>query len=77
MPWTTTWTNGASRMKWPRDKDGKLMTDMPYFDPDIWINEGIYYGVNGRSNKEPAVIMKSENLKDWDFIGELLSPGLR
>jgi sucrose-6-phosphate hydrolase SacC (GH32 family) len=58
----------------PRDKDGKLMTDMPYFDPDIWINKGIYYGVNGRSNKEPAVIMKSENLKDWDFIGELLHP---
>jgi sucrose-6-phosphate hydrolase SacC (GH32 family) len=50
------------------------MTDMPYFDPDIWINKGIYYGVNGRSNKEPAVIMKSENLKDWDFIGELLHP---
>jgi sucrose-6-phosphate hydrolase SacC (GH32 family) len=58
----------------PRDKDGKLMTDMPYFDPDIWINDGIYYGVNGRSNKEPAVIMKSENLKDWDYIGELLHP---
>ena len=58
----------------PRDKDGKLMTDMPYFDPDIWINDGIYYGVNGRSNKEPAVLMKSENLKDWDYIGELLHP---
>ncbi|MDG1241587.1 MAG: hypothetical protein P8P52_03385, partial [Opitutae bacterium] len=25
----------------PRDKDGKLMTDTPYFDPDIWINNGI------------------------------------
>ncbi|NDH17065.1 MAG: hypothetical protein EBY48_08335, partial [Opitutae bacterium] len=42
----------------PRDKDGKLMTDMPYFDPDIWIKDGIYYGVNGVSGKEPAVIMK-------------------
>ncbi|MEK9748624.1 MAG: glycoside hydrolase family 32 protein [Pseudomonadales bacterium] len=58
----------------PRDKDGKLMTDMRYFDPDIWINNGIYYGVNGVSGKEPAVIMKSENLKDWDYIGELLHP---
>ena len=58
----------------PRDKDGKLMTDMPYFDPDIWIKDGIYYGVNGRSNREPAVLMKSENLKDWDYIGELLHP---
>ena len=58
----------------PRDKDGKLMTDMPYFDPDIWINNGIYYGVNGRSSKESAVMMKSDNLKDWDYIGELLHP---
>ena len=58
----------------PRDQDGKLMTDMPYFDPDIWINNGIYYGVNGRSSKESAVMMKSDNLKDWDYIGELLHP---
>jgi len=58
----------------PRDKDGKLMTDMPYFDPDIWINNGIYYGVNGVSNKKPTVMMKSNNLKDWDYIGELLHP---
>jgi sucrose-6-phosphate hydrolase SacC (GH32 family) len=50
------------------------MTDMPYFDPDIWINNGIYYGVNARSSKESAVMMKSENLKDWDYIGELLHP---
>jgi len=58
----------------PRDKDGKLMTDMRYFDPDIWINNGIYYGLNGVSSKKPAVIMKSDNLKDWDYIGELLHP---
>ena len=58
----------------PRDQDGKLMTDMRYFDPDIWINNGIYYAVNGVSGKEPAVIMKSDNLRDWDYIGELLHP---
>ena len=57
-----------------RDKDGKLMTNMPYFDPDIWINDGIYYGVNGRSSNESAVMMKSDDLKDWDYIGELLHP---
>ena len=56
----------------PRDKDGKLMTDMPYFDPDIWINNGIYYGLNGVSSKKPTVMMKSNNLKDWDYIGDLL-----
>ena len=58
----------------PHDQDGNSMTRMPYFDPDIWINDGIYYGVNARSSKESPVIMKSENLKDWDYIGELLHP---
>ena len=47
---------------------------MPYFDPDIWIKDRIYYGVNARSSKESAVIMKSGDLKDWDYIGELLHP---
>lgn len=58
----------------PHDKDGKPVTKMPYFDPDIWINNGIYYALNGRSSRESAVIMKSDNLKDWDYIGELLHP---
>lgn len=58
----------------PQDQDGNPMTRMPYFDPDIWIKDGIYYGVNARSSSLPPVIMKSENLKDWDYIGELLHP---
>ena len=58
----------------PRNKDGKPMTDMSYFDPDLWINNGIYYGLNGRNRRSSAVMMKSDNLKDWDFIGELLHP---
>ena len=58
----------------PHDQHGNPMTRMPYFDPDIWINDSIYYGVNARSSKESPVIMKSENLKDWDYIGELLHP---
>jgi len=58
----------------PRDRSGSLMKEERYFDPDIWINNGIYYGVNGRSGREPAAIMKSENLRDWTFIGELLHP---
>ena len=58
----------------PQDQDGNPMTRMPYFDPDIWIKDGIYYGVNARSNSLSPVIMKSENLKDWDYIGELLHP---
>ena len=58
----------------PNDKDGKPVTSMPYFDPDIWINNGTYYGLNGRSSRQSAVIMKSDNLKDWTYIGELLHP---
>ena len=58
----------------PHDKDGNPVTDMPYFDPDLWINNGIYYALNARSNRESPVIMKSDNLKDWDYIGELLHP---
>ena len=72
MPWTITWSNGASRMKCCPIKDGKPVTDMPYFDPDLWINNGIYYGLNGRNRRSSAVMMKSENLKDWEYIGELL-----
>jgi beta-fructofuranosidase len=58
----------------PRDKDGKDITEMSYFDPDLWINNGVYYALNARSSSEPPVIMKSNNLKDWDYIGELLHP---
>ena len=58
----------------PKDKDGKPITDMPYFDPDLWINDGLYYALNARSSSQPPVIMKSDNLKDWDYIGELLHP---
>ena len=56
----------------PRDKDGNLLTDMPYFDPDIWLMDGVYYGLNGISSSKPPVIMKSDDLKGWEYIGELL-----
>jgi len=58
----------------PKDKDGKLMEKVPYFDPDIWRDGEIYYGLNGVSSKEPPQIMKSQNLTDWTYIGELLHP---
>jgi sucrose-6-phosphate hydrolase SacC (GH32 family) len=58
----------------PTDADGNPITSMPYFDPDIWIMDGIYYGMNARSSRLPPVIMKSNNLKDWKLIGELLHP---
>lgn len=58
----------------PRGKDGNLMEDVRYFDPDIWLMDGKYYGLNARSSREAPTIMKSHNLKDWTFIGELLHP---
>lgn len=58
----------------PRDKSGELMVNEPYFDPDVWIMDGRYYGLNGRSSHQSPLIMKSENLKDWVHIGELLHP---
>lgn len=58
----------------PTDKDGQLMVNERYFDPDVWTMDKKYYGLNGRSSHEPPVIMKSENLKDWEYIGELLHP---
>ena len=58
----------------PNDKDGQPVTSMPYFDPDLWINNGVYYALNARSSSQAPVIMKSDNLKDWDYIGEFLHP---
>ena len=61
-------------MMLPKDKNGVLLKNEKYFDPDIWIMDGMYYGLNARSSGEPPVIMKSNNLKDWTHIGELLHP---
>jgi len=58
----------------PKDKNGDLMEWEKYFDPDIWLMDGTYYGLNGVSSGEPPTIMKSDDLKDWTFIGELLHP---
>ena len=72
---------GDSLDKWskpevmlPKDKGGNLMKDEKYFDPDIWLMDGRYYGLNARSSREAPTIMKSRDLKDWTFIGELLHP---
>lgn len=58
----------------PRDANGKLMEDVPYFDPDIWRNGDTFYGINGVSSSKPPQMMKSDDLKQWTYIGELLHP---
>jgi beta-fructofuranosidase len=58
----------------PKDKDGQPMEDRAYFDPDIWRVGKTFYGLNGVSNEVPPEIMKSNDLKEWTFLGEFLHP---
>jgi len=58
----------------PNDSDGRPFTSVSYFDPDIWLNNGVYYGLNGQSSTKPALLMKSSDLKEWAHLGELLHP---
>lgn len=41
---------------------------MNHWDPDCWLMDGAYYGLSGGSN--PA-LMKSEDLRQWLYLGEL------
>lgn len=40
------------------------------WDPDCWLNGDTYYAISGGGNPS---LMKSSDLKDWRFIGPLLS----
>jgi len=40
------------------------------WDPDCWMNNGTYYALSGGANPS---LMKSNDLKDWLFLGPLLS----
>lgn len=66
------WSNPEVML--PRDTNGKLLNNAEYFDPDIWIMDDKYYGLNGRSWQQSPVVMKSDNLKEWVQYGELLHP---
>jgi sucrose-6-phosphate hydrolase SacC (GH32 family) len=53
----------------PKDASG----EEPKFnnwDPDCWLNGGTYYALSGGGNPS---LMKSSDLKDWRFLGSLLS----
>ncbi|MHC4463874.1 MAG: GH32 C-terminal domain-containing protein [Planctomycetota bacterium] len=39
------------------------------WDPDCWLNGDTYYAISGG---KPPHLMKSSNLKDWDYLGLLL-----
>jgi len=55
-------------------ENGAPKLDVPYFDPDCWIRDGVYYGLNGVSSSEPPLLMKSTDLKNWQHLGPLLHP---
>jgi len=53
----------------PRDASG---TEPKFnnWDPDCWLNGDTYYAISGGGNPS---LMKSADLKDWTFLGPLLS----
>jgi sucrose-6-phosphate hydrolase SacC (GH32 family) len=54
----------------PRTTDGKP-SDMRQWDPDCWLMDGNYYALGGGSR---PTLAKSSDLKEWEFLGELLHP---
>ena len=42
-----------------------------HWDPDCWLMDGAYYALSGGSNPK---LMKSPDLKEWLYLGELFHP---
>jgi len=53
----------------PLTEDGKI-PEMRHWDPDCWLNGDTYYATSGGGN---PTLMKSSDLKNWKFMGPLLS----
>jgi beta-fructofuranosidase len=43
--------------------------DIEYWDPDCWLNGNTYYALSGGEDPE---LMKSDDLKNWKYLGKLL-----
>ena len=54
----------------PKTADGKP-PEMRHWDPDCWVMNDTYYSLTG--GKSPT-LSKSKDLKNWEFLGELLHP---
>ncbi len=52
----------------PKTKSGQV-AKIRMWDPDCWLNGDTYYAISGG---KPPHLMKSSNLKDWDYLGLLL-----
>ncbi|NIP25299.1 MAG: hypothetical protein GWN67_07455 [Phycisphaerae bacterium] len=52
----------------PKTKSGQV-AKIRMWDPDCWLNGDTYYAISGGG---PPHLMKSPNLKDWEYLGLLL-----
>ena len=52
----------------PKTNSGQV-AEIRMWDPDCWLNGDTYYAISGG---RPPHLMKSSDLKDWDYIGRLL-----
>jgi len=54
----------------PKAADGKV-PKMRHWDPDCWLSGETYYALSGGKNPQ---LMKSADLKDWTYLGDVLHP---
>ena len=54
----------------PKTADGKT-ANIRHWDPDCWLMNGTYYAYSGGQNPQ---LMKSTDLENWTYLGDLLSP---
>jgi beta-fructofuranosidase len=54
----------------PKDADGRT-PNIRHWDPDCWLMNDTYYAYSGGQNPQ---LMKSPDLKDWTYLGDLLHP---
>ena len=58
--------------KWSKpeaiEAKSKSNEDVRYWDPDCWLRDGTYYAISGG---RPPLYMKSNDLKEWDYLGKL------
>jgi len=52
----------------PKTQDGKL-AKFDAWDPDCWLSGDTYYAISGGGD---PVLMKSDDLKNWKYLGKLL-----
>jgi len=52
----------------PKTADGQV-PDIRHWDPDCWLNGQTYYALSGGQNPQ---LMKSTDLEQWTYLGDLL-----